>query len=31
MIVPEELEKALLKDEQAASVFAGLAYSHKKE
>jgi hypothetical protein len=31
VIVPVELEQALLEDEQAASVFAGLAYSHKKE
>jgi hypothetical protein len=29
--VPQELEAALLEDKQAASVFAMLPYSHKKE
>ena len=29
--VPQELEQALLEDKQAASVFATLPYSHRKE
>lgn len=31
VIVPQELERALLEDKQAASVFDTLSYSHKKE
>jgi hypothetical protein len=31
VIVPQELETELLEDKQAASVFAALPYSHKKE
>jgi len=31
VIVPEELENALLMDSSAATIFAALPYSHKKE